>query len=220
MVPSWATPADERPTWRGWLHTVAFVLAIPMALFLTLSASGTPARTAAGIYGLSLVLAFGSSAAYHRLATTERAQRVLQRVDHSMIFVLIAGTCTPVVVLSLEGVLPIVVLIVLWGGALAGVLLKLVWLGAPRWLGATVYVVLGWIGILLLPETVRSAGIAPAALFVAGGALYTAGAVIYLRQRPDPRPAVFGFHELFHVFVIAAALAHFVAIAAFVVPRG
>jgi hemolysin III len=137
-----------------------------------------------------------------------------------MIFVLIAGTCTPVAVLSLEGVLPIVVLIVLWGGALAGVLLKLVWLGAPRWLGATVYVVLGWVGILLLPETVRSAGIAPAALFVAGGALYTAGAVIYMRQRPDPRPAVFGFHELFHVFVIAAALAHFVAIAAFVVPRG
>jgi hemolysin III len=110
--------------------------------------------------------------------------------------------------------------VVLWGGALAGVLLKLVWLGAPRGLVACVYVVLGWVGILLLPETVRSAGVVAALLFVAGGALYTAGAVVYMRRRPDPRPAVFGFHEVFHVFVIAAAAAHFVAIAAFVMPGG
>jgi hemolysin III len=125
-----------------------------------------------------------------------------------------------VTVLGLEGVLPVVVLTVVWCGALAGVLLKLVWIGAPRRLVAAVYVLLGWVGVLLLPATVATVGIAPAVLFVAGGALYTAGAVIYMRQRPDPRPSVFGFHELFHVFVIAAALAHFVAIAVFVVPRG
>jgi hemolysin III len=163
---------------------------------------------------------FGASALYHRVAWRPSLLPWFRRLDHSMIFVLIAGTCTPVTVLSLEGVLPIVVLSVLWGGALAGVLLKLVWLGAPRRLAALVYVVLGWIGVLMLPATVSNVGLAPGLLFVAGGALYTAGAVIYMRQRPDPRPAVFGFHEVFHVFVIAAALAHFVAIAAFVVPRG
>jgi hemolysin III len=108
----------------------------------------------------------------------------------------------------------------MWAGALAGVVLKLVWLGAPRRLVAAVYLLLGWIGLILLPEVVRSAGVAAASLFVAGGLLYTAGALVYARRRPDPRPAVFGFHEVFHLFVIAAAVAHFVAIAAFVVPQG
>jgi hemolysin III len=144
----------------------------------------------------------------------------LRRLDHSMIFVLIAATATPVTVLGLEGVLPVVVLAVVWAGALVGVLLKLVWIGAPRRLFASVYVVLGWVGIVLLPETARHLGLAPALLFIAGGALYTLGAVIYMRRRPDPRPAVFGFHELFHLLVVAAALVHFVAIAGFVVPRG
>jgi hemolysin III len=137
-----------------------------------------------------------------------------------MIFMLIAGTSTPVTVLGLEGLLPVVVLAVVWAGALVGASLNLVWIGAPRRLVAGVYVVLGWVGIVLLPETARHIGVAPALLFVLGGALYTVGAVIYMRRRPDPRPAVFGFHELFHLLVIAAALAHFVAIAGFVVPRG
>ena len=137
-----------------------------------------------------------------------------------MIFVLIAATYTPVLVLGLDGVLPAVVLGIVWAGAAAGVVLKLVWLSGPRLLSMVVYVVLGWIGLLLLPEVIRSAGPAPAVLFLAGGALYTAGAVVYVRRRPDPSPAVFGFHEIFHLFVIAAAVAHFIAIAAFVVPAG
>jgi hemolysin III len=137
-----------------------------------------------------------------------------------MIFVLIAATSTPVTVLGLEGVLPVVVLAVVWAGALVGASLNLVWSGAPRRLVAGVYVVLGWVGIVLLPETARHIGVAPALLFVLGGALYTVGAVVYMRRRPDPRPAVFGFHEVFHLLVIAAALAHYVAIAGFVVPRG
>jgi hemolysin III len=187
-----------------------------------LVAAAPTGRAAAvgAVYAVALAGMFGASALYHRVAWRPSLLPWFRRLDHSMIFVLIAGTCTPVTVLSLEGVLPIVVLAILWGGALAGVLLKLAWLGAPRRLVAGVYVVLGWVGVVLLPEVVRSAGLAPALLFVAGGALYTAGAVIYMRRRPDPHPAVFGFHELFHVFVIAAALAHFVAIAAFVVPRG
>jgi hemolysin III len=172
------------------------------------------------IYATALAGMFGASALYHRVSWRPALLPWFRRLDHSMIFVLIAGTSTPVTVLALEGVLPVVVLAIVWGGALAGVLLKLVWLGAPRRLMAAVYVVLGWVGILLLPETVVSVGVVPAVLFAAGGALYTAGAVVYMRERPNPRPAVFGFHELFHVFVIAAALAHFIAIAGFVVPRG
>jgi hemolysin III len=213
-------PGERKPRLRGVSHQWAFVVSLVAGAALVVLAPSGRAAAVGAVYAVALAGMFGASALYHRVSWPPSLLPWFRRLDHSMIFVLIAGTCTPVTVLSLEGVLPIVVLAVLWGGALAGVLLKLVWLGAPRWLGATVYVVLGWIGIVLLPETVRSAGIAPALLFVAGGALYTAGAVIYMRRRPDPRPAVFGFHELFHVFVMAAALAHFIAIAGFVVPRG
>ena len=190
------------------------------AVLVAAAPTGRAAAVGA-VYAAALAGMFGASALYHRVAWRPALLPWFRRLDHSMIFVLIAGTCTPVVVLSLEGVAadrrahPAV------GRRARGRRCSSSSGSARRgWLGATVYVVLGWIGIVLLPETVRSAGIAPAALFVAGGALYTAGAVIYMRQRPDPRPAVFGFHELFHVFVIAAAIAHFVAIAAFVVPRG
>jgi hemolysin III len=163
---------------------------------------------------------FGASALYHRVSWRPSIQVWMRRLDHSMIFVFIAGTYTPVTVLSLDGVLPVVVLAIVWGGALAGVALKLVWITAPKGLVASVYVLLGWVGLALLPEVLRSAGVLPALLFVAGGVLYTAGAVVYVRRRPDPRPAVFGFHEVFHAFVIAAAAAHFIAIAVFVVPQG
>jgi len=213
-------PLEAKPRLRGVFHQWAFVVSLVAGATLVVLAPSGRAAAVGAVYAAALAGMFGASALYHRVSWPPSLLPWFRRLDHSMIFVLIAGTCTPVAVLSLEGVLPIVVLAVLWGGALAGVVLKLVWLGAPRWLGATVYIVLGWVGILLLPETVRAAGVAPALLFVAGGALYTAGAVIYMRQRPDPRPAVFGFHEIFHLFVIAAALTHFIAIAGFVVPRG
>jgi hemolysin III len=205
------TPPEPKPRLRGVFHQWAFFASIAAgALLVALAPTGRAAAVAA-LYAAALAGMFGASALYHRVAW---------RLDHSMIFVLIAGTCTPVIVLGLEGVLPVVVLVVMWAGALAGVVLKLVWLGAPRRLVAAVYLLLGWIGLILLPEVVRSAGVAAASLFVAGGLLYTAGALVYARRRPDPRPAVFGFHEVFHLFVIAAAVAHFVAIAAFVVPQG
>jgi hemolysin III len=211
---------EPKPRLRGVFHQWAFVVSVVAGIVLVAAAPTGRAAAVGGVYAGALAGMFGASALYHRVSWRPSLLPWLRRLDHSMIFVLIAGTCTPVAVLSLEGVLPIVVLSVLWGGALAGVLLKLVWLGAPRRLVACVYVVLGWVGILLLPETVRSVGVVPALLFVSGGALYTAGAVIYMRRRPDPRPAVFGFHEIFHIFVIAAAAAHFIAIAAFVVPSG
>jgi hemolysin III len=213
-------PLEPKPRLRGVFHQWAFVVSLVAGAVLVAAAPSGRAAAVGAVYAAALAGMFGASALYHRVPWSPSLLPWFRRLDHSMIFVLIAGTCTPVAVLSLEGVLPIVVLAVLWGGALAGVLLKLVWLGAPRGLVACVYVLLGWVGIVLLPETVRSAGLVPALLFVAGGALYTAGAVVYMRRRPDPRPAVFGFHEVFHVFVIAAAAAHFVAIAAFVMPGG
>jgi hemolysin III len=213
-------PPESKPRLRGVFHQWAFFVSLVAgAVLVTLAPTGRAAAVGA-IYATALAGMFGASALYHRVSWRPALLPWFRRLDHSMIFVLIAGTSTPVTVLALEGVLPVVVLAIVWGGALAGVLLKLVWLGAPRRLMAAVYVVLGWVSILLLPETVVSVGVVPAVLFAAGGALYTAGAVIYMRERPNPRPAVFGFHELFHVFVIAAALAHFIAIAGFVVPRG
>jgi len=209
-----------KPRLRGVLHQWAFYVSLVAGALLVALAPSGRAAVVGGVYAVALAGMFGASALYHRGAWTPSVRPWLRRLDHSMIFVLIAGTSTPVTVLGLQGVLPVVVLAVVWGGALVGVLLKLVWIGAPRRLVASVYVVLGWIGIVLLPETARHLGLAPALLFVAGGAFYTAGAVIYMLRRPDPRPAVFGFHELFHLLVVAAALAHFVAIAGFVVPRG
>jgi hemolysin III len=213
-------PPEPKPRLRGVFHQWAFFVSLVAGALLVALAPSGRAAVVGGVYAVALAGMFGASALYHRVAWRPSLKPWFRRLDHSMIFVLIAGTSTPVIVLGLEGVLPVVVLVVVWAGALVGALLNLVWIGAPRRLVAMVYVVLGWVGIVLLPETARHIGIAPALLFAAGGALYTAGAVIYMRRRPDPRPAVFGFHELFHVFVIAAALAHFVAIAAFVVPRG
>jgi hemolysin III len=213
-------PSEPKPRLRGVFHQWAFFVALAAGAVLVAAAPTGRAAAVGAVYAAALAGMFGASALYHRVAWRPSLAPWFRRLDHSMIFVLIAATSTPVTVLGLEGVLPVVVLAVVWCGALAGVLLKLVWIGAPRRLVAAVYVLLGWVSVLLLPETVATVGIAPAVLFVAGGALYTAGAVIYMRQRPDPRPSVFGFHELFHLFVIAAALAHFVAIAVFVVPRG
>jgi len=204
VVPSWATPADERPTWRGWLHTVAFVLAIPMALFLTLSASGTPARTAAGIYGLSLVLAFGSSAAYHRLATTERAQRVLQRVDHSMIFVLIAGTFTPMSVIAMPRRWGIPLLAVVWAVALTGIALKVFGFHRFRNLGYWLYAVIVVAVAVGLPQLWRALTGLQFGLVLVGGLLYIAGVPVLMRGRPNPWPSTFGYHEVWHAFTVAA----------------
>jgi hemolysin III len=219
-VPWDAMPAELKPRLRGVFHQWAFFVSLVAGAVLVAAAPTGRAAAAGAIYAAALAGMFGASALYHRVAWRPSLRPWFRRLDHSMIFVLIAGTSTPVTVLGLEGVLPVIVLAVVWAGALIGALLNLVWIGAPRRLVASVYVVLGWVGVVLLPETARHVGIAPALLFAAGGALYTAGAVIYMRRRPDPAPSVFGFHEIFHLFVIAAAVAHFVAIAAFVVPRG
>jgi hemolysin III len=141
----------------------------------------------------------------------------MQRLDHSMIFVLIAGTYTPFALLVLEPALGWAVLGVVWGGALAGVVISLLWIDAPRWLTAVLYVALGWVSIVIMPQLWDRAGVLAVALLATGGVLYTVGAVVYARRRPDPAPRVFGYHEVFHALVIAAAAVHFAAIAAFAV---
>jgi len=211
---------EIKPRLRGVSHQWAFFAALVLGAVLVVSAPSRRALAAAAIYAVALVGMFGASALYHRIDWRPRVNVWMRRLDHSMIFVMIAGTYTPIALLLLDGAFSRIILGVLWGGAILGLVMNLVWIGAPSWLAALVYVVLGWIGLATLPQLVRGGGVVAATLLVAGGVLYTAGAVVYARRRPDPKPAVFGYHEVFHVFVIAAAIVHFVALAFFVVPRG
>jgi hemolysin III len=176
------------------------------------------ATTAAAIYAASVSGLFGASALYHRVTWRPATRRWMRRLDHSMIFVLIAGTYTPFALLVLHGTLSNVVLAVVWGGALAGVGMKLAWVDAPKWLMAGIYVALGWVGVVTAPQVLSRAGVGALALLAVGGLLYTVGAVIYALKRPDPRPNVFGYHEIFHILVIAAAAAHYAAIAGYAIP--
>ena len=213
-------PVHERPKprMRGRLHQGAFIGSIPAGVLLVLLAPDARARVATSIYALTLTGLFGVSAAYHLGDWTPAAHRRMQRLDHSMIFVLIAGTYTPFAVLVLQEPLREVVLAGVWAGAAVGIVFTLLWVDAPAWLTAAAYVALGWFSVIALPQIVERAGVGALALLAAGGVAYTAGAVVYARRRPDPRPATFGYHEIFHVLVVVAALAHFVAIAVFAVP--
>jgi hemolysin III len=212
-------PGPVTPRLRGVTHQWAFVASIFVGTALVLSAPSPRARLAAAIYAVSVAALFGSSALYHRVAwRSPGARRWMRRLDHSMIFVVIAGTYTPFALLALRGALASAILIAVWAGAAAGVILKLAWIDAPEWLVALLYVLLGWVGAAAAPEMIATLDIGPAALVAAGGVLYTAGAVIYARKRPDPVPAVFGYHEVFHVLVITAAALQYAAIAFFVLP--
>jgi hemolysin III len=155
---------------------------------------------------------FGISALYHRRVWSERGYQVMRRLDHSMIFVFIAGTYTPFCVLLLPQTSATVVLSIVWGGALAGVLLKQVWPGAPRWVSAPLYLALGWVAVAVLPDLLRHGGVTAFALLVAGGLAYSVGAVFYAARRPNPWPTVFGHHEFFHACTLVAAICHHIAI--------
>jgi hemolysin III len=209
-----------RPRFRGVSHQYAFFASLITGLVLILVAPTRRATSAAAIYAASVSGLFGASALYHRITWRPATRRWMRRLDHSMIFVLIAGTYTPFGLLVLHGALARVVLGVVWGGALAGVVLKLVWIDAPKWLVAGVYLALGWVGIATVPQLLSRAGIGAVALIFVGGVLYSTGAVIYALRRPDPRPAVFGYHEIFHLLVIAAAAVHYAAIAGYALPAG
>ncbi len=201
---------------RGWLHFWSFVVSIASGAALvgvTAAVAGPSAATATAIYAVTILGLFGVSALYHRRRwRTQRARAVMRRLDHSMIFVFIAGTYTPVAALALAPGTARWVLTVVWVGALAGVALKVAWPHAPPWLAVPIYVALGWVAVFVFPQLLASGGVAAFVLLLAGGLLYTAGAVFYATRRPNPWPATFGFHEFFHAATVLAALCHLVAI--------
>lgn len=208
------------PLLRGVSHAWAFWVALGAAVVLVVLAPEGAPRVAASVYGGGLCALFAGSALYHRWPCTPRLRQVLRRIDHSTIFVFIAASYTPVALLVLDGSWRWVVLGVVWAGAGAGVGMSVAWLTAPRVLRAGTYLALGWVVVIALPQLVERLPAAPLALFAAGGLLYSVGAVVYAFRRPDPWPHTFGFHELFHAFVVAAALTHFVAMAGWVIPAG
>jgi hemolysin III len=211
--------AKVKPRLRGVSHEYAFFVSLVLGVALIVIAKGTEARLAVGIYAVSLSALFGVSALYHvHDWKRPEARRWMRRLDHMMIFFLIAGTVTPFALLVLEPPLSTTLLIAVWAGALAGTAVELLWVDHPKWVAAIVYIAVGLIGAIGLPAIVAEAGIAAGILIAGGGALYATGAIIYAAQRPDPRPAVFGYHEIFHVLVIAAAAAHFAAVALFALP--
>jgi hemolysin III len=200
------------------LHQWSFFVALAAGAALVAWAPAGRATAATAVYAAALAGLLGTSALYHRVTWRPRMHAWLRRLDHSMIFVLIAGTYTPFAVLVLEEPLNVVVFAGVWVGAAAGILFTLLWSDAPKWLTAAAYVALGWFSIVAIPEITERAGLGALALLAAGGLAYTAGAIVYARRRPDPRPATFGYHEIFHVLVVFAAAAHFAAVAAFAVP--
>ena len=208
---------ELRPTLRGVSHAVSFWFALAAGAFLVVVARDADARVAATIYALGLCALFGASGLYHRWRWNPRWRPLLRRIDHSTIFLFVAASYTPVGLLVLDGTLQIVVLVLVWAGALAGVIFSVAWISAPRALVSGCYLAVGWVAVIAMPELIDRLPAAPLILLAVGGLLYTIGAAIYAAKRPDPWPRVFGFHEVFHVFVIAAALVHFVAMAGWVI---
>jgi hemolysin III len=208
----------EKPRLRGVFHQYAFYVAVVAGVVLVVVADSAREQVAMWIYAVALAAMFGVSALYHRVNwRSSRVRKWMRRLDHSTILLLIAGTYTPFALLAFDGKLADAILIVVWAGAAAGLVLNLVWVDAPTWLTAIVFIALGWVGVVAVPQLFE-VGVAPAVLVFVGGGLYTLGAATYAFRRPNPRPAVFGYHEIFHLFVIGAAITHFVAIAAFVLP--
>jgi hemolysin III len=201
-----------KPLLRGWLHAVTAPMALAAGIVLIALAPHTTARWAVAIYTLTAVLLFGTSALYHRGNWSPKVERLLKRIDHSNIFLIIAGSYTPFAVLLLEGHTRTLVLWLVWLGALAGVVFRVVWVGAPRWLYTPLYIGMGWVAVFFLPEFMRRGGVAVLVLVAVGGLLYSAGGVIYAFKRPNPSPRYFGFHEIFHTLTVLAFICQYVAI--------
>ena len=212
-------PALVKPRLRGVLHQWAFFVSVAAGAVLIAVAPDGEARLATSIYAVTVVGLFGVSAIYHRVNwVSASARRWMRRLDHSMIFLLIAGTYTPFALLVLNGTLGTAVLIAVWGGAVAGIVLNLIWVEAPKPVTAVVYLVLGWVAVVVFPDMASELGVVATALVAAGGVLYSLGAIVYALQRPDPAPAVFGYHEVFHLLVVVAAALQWAAVAFYVLP--
>jgi hemolysin III len=207
---------EMRPRLRGVFHQWAFVASLGVGVLLVAGATGAAERVSAAVFATAVATMFGVSALYHRITWRPRARRWMRRLDHAAIYLLIAGTYTPFGLLVLSGVWRWTILPIVWGGALAAIALKLAWVDAPGWLSAVLGIVLGWVGVIAFPQLWAHSGLAGIVPLLMGGILYTAGAIVYARRRPDPVPMVFGYHELFHVLVIAAAACQYVAVTVFV----
>ena len=212
-------PGPFKPRLRGVLHQWACACSVPLGVVLVVAARTTRARIALSIYALSLMGLFGASALYHRIDwRSVTARDWMRRLDHSMIFVLIAGSYTPFALLALHGPIAIAVLVGVWAGAMLGLVINLVWSDAPRWFHALLYVTLGWVAVAASPQLADAIGVDGMILLGLGGVLYTLGAVVYAVKRPDPVPSVFGYHEVFHTLVIAAAALQCAVIAFWILP--
>ncbi|GGK52725.1 DNA-binding protein [Planomonospora parontospora subsp. parontospora] len=205
-------PESIKPRLRGWLHAGALPVTLVAGFVLVALGPTLQARLAAVIYAITSGLLFGISATYHRGTLSPRLEEVLRRLDHANIYLIIAGTYTPFALLALDGSARVVVLSVVWAGAIAGVLFRVLWTHAPRWLSTALYIALGWTAVFVLPQLAEGAGVAAVALIFVGGVLYTAGGVVYGLRRPDPSPRWFGFHEVFHAFTLAAYLVQYIAV--------
>jgi hemolysin III len=214
-------PAPGKPRLRGVLHEVAFVVALAIGPLLGVEAKGVRASVAAAVFAGSVAAMLFASTLYHRIDwKTPVARLRMRRIDHAGIYILIAGTYTPIGLISLHGAVQHAVLGVVWSGAAAATLMKFVWVSAPKWLSAAIGIALGWVGVAAMPQLERAAGPAAVALLAVGGVAYTAGAIVYARRKPDPVPLVFGYHELFHALTLVAVVCQYCAIAFFVIRVG
>lgn len=216
MIPT-ANPV--KPRLRGVFHELGFYVALGTGFLLVLSAEDGPPRAAATVFAVCVASCFGASALYHRPTWTPPVRAWLARVDHAGVYLLIAGAYTPFAFLVMSRAWAVPVLAVVWSGAFVGILLKLFWVHAPKWLSAAIGLALGWVGAAAFSQLLKLQ-LPGVLLVIAGGVLYTVGAIVYLRRRPDPVPRVFGYHELFHVLTLAGTACLYVSIAFFVLPFG
>lgn len=205
-----SSQVEMKPTWRGWIHAGTFPVAIATGIVLIVLADGAVAKWACAVFMATSVLLFGNSALYHRFDWGPRTKAVLKRIDHANIMLLIAGTYTPLATLALSPDKGTVLLIVVWTGALLGILFRVFWINAPRWLYVALYLLLGWAAIMYIVDLFE-ANAAMIILVIVGGLLYTGGAVCYALKKPNPWPGRFGFHEIFHVCTVLAFLCHWAA---------
>jgi hemolysin III len=202
---------EKKPTWRGWIHAGTFPVAIVLGIILVVMAEGTAAKVSSAIFVASSMLLFGTSALYHRINWSPKVKAIFKRIDHSNIFILIAGSYTPITVLCLAPEKATILLWMIWGGAALGVGFRIFWIGAPRWLYVPLYILLGWAAMLFIVDFFQASAIMMT-LIVVGGLFYTGGAVVYGLKKPNPFPGKFGFHEIFHTCTLLAFLCHWTGI--------
>ncbi|MER7448194.1 hemolysin III family protein [Microbacterium sp. NPDC097977] len=201
---------EIRPTWRGWIHAATFPVAIVAGIVLIAVAQGGAAKWAAAVFMVTSMLLFGNSALYHRFDWSPKVKITLKRIDHANIFLLIAGTYTPLAVLALPPGKGALLLALVWGGTVVGILFRVFWINAPRWLYVALYLLMGWAAVMFMVD-LFTANATMMVLVIIGGLLYTGGAIVYALKKPNPWPGHFGFHEIFHVCTVLAFLCHWAA---------